>query len=74
LTTAEKLVVEAFKKRAGPRGKRKAAEEAKRAFASLTLKQSSGKLTLANENDPRQAVSVNGFQQLPMIAPPPGQE
>lgn len=57
LTTAEKMVVEAYKKRVGRGRKKQAAEEAKQAFAFLTLKQSSGTLTLVNDDDPRPAVT-----------------
>lgn len=72
LTYVEKLVVDAYKSRV-PRGKKKqAAEEARRAFALLTLKKSSGKLTLVREDDPRPAVRRDNFAQLPQIAPPPG--
>jgi hypothetical protein len=46
LTTAEKLVVEAYKKRAGRGQKKKAAEDARQSFAFLTLKETSGTLTL----------------------------
>lgn len=57
ITTAEKLVTEAYKKRVGRGRKKKAAEEAKQAFAYLTVKQTSGNLTLVDEDDPRPAVS-----------------
>lgn len=57
VTTAEKLVVEAYKKRVGRGRKKKAAEEARQAFAYLTLKQSSGNLVLVDEDDPRPAVN-----------------
>ena len=66
ITSAEKLVVEAYKKRVGHGRKKKAAEEAKQAFAFLTLKQSSGNLVLVDEDDPRPAVNrvQNTFGQI----------
>lgn len=71
LTTAEKMVVEAYKKRVGKGRKKQAAEEAKRAFALLTLKQSSGNVVLVDEDDPRPAISRNSFAGIQgLIAPP----
>lgn len=65
ITDAEKLVVEAFKNRVGRGKKNLAAEQAKKTFAYFTLKQSSGALVLADENDPRQAVNrTSGFSQI----------
>lgn len=73
LTSVEKLVVEAFKKRVGRGKKNQAAADARQSFAFLTLKQSSGGLTLADEDDERPA--VNRAQSLVQIAaaltPPP---
>lgn len=64
--SAEKLVVEEFKKRAG-RGRKKAAAEAgKTALAFLTLKKSSGNLSLVDEDDTRPAVNraQSNFAQI----------
>lgn len=66
LTTAEKHVVEHYK-RLSPRGKMKqAAEDARKAFAYLTLKDTSGTLSLVDESDPRPAVNAtrNAFDQI----------
>ena len=73
ITTAEKLVVEAYKKRVGRGRKKKAAEEARQAFAYLTLKQSSGNLVLVDEDDPRPAVNraQNTFGQIAGALPKP---
>lgn len=57
LTQVEKLVVEAFKKRAGRGKKQQAAADARQAFAFLTDKKSSGNLTLVDEDDTRPAVN-----------------
>lgn len=73
LTSAEKLVVDAYKQRVGRGRKKKAAEEARQAFAFLTLKQSSGNLVLVDDEDPRPAVNkaqntfgqITGALQLP---------
>lgn len=62
ITTAEKMVVEAYKNRVGRGGKKKAAEEARQAFAFLTLKQSSGNLVMVDEDDPRPAVNKTQAQ------------
>jgi len=73
LTSAEKLVAEAFKQRVGRGKKKKAAEDAHQAFAYLTLKETSGTLTLTDEDDPRPAVRVvqrNIAQFAGLIAPP----
>ena len=66
ITSAEKMVVEAYKQRVGRGRKKKAAEEGKQSFAYLTLKQSSGNLTLVDEDDPRPAVNKaqNTFAQI----------
>jgi hypothetical protein len=65
ITAAESLVVESFRKRAGRGKKNKAAEDARKAFAYFTLKQSSGNLTLADETDPRPEVNrASGFGQI----------
>lgn len=73
ITSAEKLVVEEYKRRVGRGRKKKAAEEAKQAFAFLTLKQSSGKLVLVDEDDPRPAVNraQNTFGQIAGALPAP---
>ena len=56
ITEADELIVDAYKAKA-PRGKKKAAaEDARAAMAFLTLKQSSGKLTLVTLDDARPAV------------------
>lgn len=73
LTYAQKLVVDAYKKTA-PRGKKKqAAEQGAQAFAFLTLKTSSGKLTLVDETDPRPAVNKTErmFGAVQGLLPPP---
>ena len=66
VTSAEKLVVDAYKQRVGRGRKKKAAEEARQAFAFLTLKQSSGNLVLVDDDDPRPAVNKaqNTFGQI----------
>lgn len=56
ITDIEKVVVKAYKERA-PRGHKKdAAEDAKKAMAYLTLKDTSGNLTLVSVDDARPAV------------------
>lgn len=66
LTQVEAMVVETYKLRAPHGKKKKAAEEAKQAFAFLTIKQSSGNLTVADDTDPRPAVKgrVEAFNQI----------
>lgn len=73
LTTAEKLVVEEYKRRVGRGRKKKAAEDARQAFAFLTLKEKSGTLTLVDTDDPRPAInkSQNAFNQIAGLLPPP---
>lgn len=73
ITQAEKLVVDAYKARVGRGGKKQAAEEGKRAMAFLTLKQSSGNLTLVDEDDPRPAVNRadQTFGQIAGAVTPP---
>lgn len=73
ITQAEKLVVEAYKQRVGRGRKKKAAEEARQAFAFLTLKQSSGNLVLVDEDDARPAVNKaqNTFNQVAGVLSPP---
>jgi hypothetical protein len=70
LTTAEKTVVEAFKTRAARGMKKKAAEDAKHSFAFLTIKESSGTLSLVDESDERPAVNArtNAFAQIEATA------
>lgn len=73
LTAAEKMIVEEYKRRVGRGRKKKAAEEARQAFAFLTLRQTSGKLVLVDEADPRPAMNKaqNTFGQLTgMVLPP----
>lgn len=56
ITDAEEIIVKKYKERA-PRGSKKAAgEDAKRDFAFLTLKDTSGNLTLATADDERPAI------------------
>lgn len=66
ITQVEKVIVEAFKKRVGRGKKSQAAEDARRAFAFLTTKQSSGNLTMVDADDPRPAVqnAVSAFTQI----------
>lgn len=73
ITSAEKLVIEAYKKRVGRKNKKQAAEEAKQAFAFLTLKKPSETLVVVNEDDPRPAVNraENTFHQIAGAIPPP---
>jgi hypothetical protein len=69
ITEADKLVKEAFKAVA-PRGKKKqAAEMAKEALAPLTMKDTSGNLTLAHVSDTRPAVDMAqvNFSNVTMI-------
>lgn len=65
ITEADELIVDAYKAKA-PRGKKKAAaEDARAAMAFLTLKQSSGKMTLVTLDDPRPAVDrADTFAQI----------
>lgn len=76
ITSLEKVIVEAFKKRVGRGKKQQAAADARQAFAFLTLKQSSGNLKLVDEDDPAPAVNraVDSFQQIAGVLPPPQQE
>lgn len=73
ITSAEKLIVEAFKNRAARGKKNKAAADARQAFAFLTIKQSSGNLTVVDEDDPRPPVNraVTDFAQISAVLPPP---
>lgn len=74
ITSAEKLIVEAFKRRAGRGKKNKAAEDARQAFAFLTIKQSSGNLTVVDDDDPRPPInraSTNFAQISGNVLPPP---
>ncbi len=57
ITTAEKMVVEAYKRRVGRGKKNAAAADARQAFAFLTIKETSGNLVVADEDDPRPAVN-----------------
>ena len=58
MSYAEKLVVDAYKARVAVSKRRKASEDARHAFAFLTTKQTSGKLQLVNEDDPRPPVNA----------------
>lgn len=73
ITDAEKLVVDAFKARVGRGKKKQAAEDGKQAMAFLTLKQSSGNLTVVPADDERPAVNLadKTFGQLSGLLPPP---
>ncbi len=78
MTYVEKLVVEAFKSKARRGQKKIAAEDAKRAFAYLTIKQPSQSLSVVDEDDPRPAVSLGTapYEQVAglLTAPPkPGE-
>lgn len=75
VTTAEKLVKEAYKNRVGKGRKKKAAEEAGQAFAFLTLKKSNGGTSVVREDDPRPAVNLasDHFQNIAGLIPPPPQ-
>jgi hypothetical protein len=72
LTTAEKLVVEAYKKRVGRGKKKQAAEDARQSFAYLTLKDTSGSYSLVPEDDARPAVNPtqSTFAQINAAALP----
>jgi hypothetical protein len=72
VTSAEKQIVEEYKRRVGRGRKNKAAEEARQAFAFVTLKKSSGNLVLVDEDDKRPAVNraQNQFAQIPKLTPP----
>lgn len=71
ITDAEKLIVNAFKDRAAKGKKRDAAHDGKTALAYLTLKQSTGNLTLVTNDDPRPAVdrATVAFQQIGGLLP-----
>lgn len=71
MSEAEKLVISAYRNRVGRAKKNKASEAARKAFAHLTTKTNSGRLTMVDVNDPRPAVTVHSnFEQIPTIAPP----
>lgn len=53
----ENMIVDSFKSRVSRSRRQQAAADAKRAYAYFTLKQSSGKLTVAREDDPKPAVN-----------------
>jgi hypothetical protein len=53
------MVKDAFKKRVGKSKKRLASEDAGKQFAYFTTKESSGKLTIAPEDDSRPAINKN---------------
>lgn len=73
ITSAEKLVIEEYKKRVGRPNKKQAAEEAKQAFAFVTVKQPSGNLVVVNEDDPRPAINTAEtiFEQIEGAVSPP---
>lgn len=68
---AEKLIKEAFKRKAGTGKKKEAAEDALKALAYLTLKASTGNLTLVSNDDPRPAAdrATIAFQQIGALLP-----
>lgn len=71
ITAGEKLVKDAYKAVA-PRGKKKqAAEDAGKAFALLTTKDTSGTLTLVDAADRRQAVNRSAVNFATVALPPP---
>lgn len=72
ITDAEKMVVDAFKARVGRGKKKQAAEDGKQAMAFLTLKQSSGNLTVVPADDERPAVNLAAktFGQISGPLPP----
>lgn len=72
ITDSEKLVVNAYKRGVARNKKKERAEEAKKAFAYLTTKKSSGKLSMVDESDKRPSVGAltSAFSHL-QIAPPP---
>lgn len=71
ITDAEKLVVNAYKNRAPYGKKRDAAVDGKHALAFLTLKESTGNLTLVTNDDPRPAVdrATVAFKQIGGLLP-----
>jgi len=73
ITTAEKMVVEAFKNRVGKGKKKQAAEDARHAFAFLTTKERTGNTVLTVETDPRPAVNLasRAFAQISQMIHPP---
>ena len=73
ITTLEKMIVDAFKKRVGRGRKKIAAAEAAQSFAFLTLKQSSGNLVVVDEDDPRPAQNStkSAFGQITGLLPSP---
>lgn len=73
ITDAEAMVKEAYKARAKVGKKKQAAEDGAKAMAFLTLKKSSGNLTVAPADDERPAVNVadKSFGQVSGLLPPP---
>lgn len=57
ITDAEALIVKAFRSRAGKGKKNLASAEARKTMALLTLKKSSGNVTLVSDDDPRPALN-----------------
>lgn len=66
----EGLIVEEFKSKVGRGNKNKAAEQARKSFAFLTIKKSSGNLTVVDDTDPRPAVNrkTGGLAQISAVA------
>lgn len=58
ITEAERKVKEAFKAKAGRGKKKAAAEDATQAMAALTVKESSGNLTMVRDTDPRPPANI----------------
>lgn len=72
LTEVEELMVEAFKSRVGKKQRNNAAKDARQLFAYFTTKESSGKISVVPEDDPRPAVdrvAVN-FAHVNVTPPP----
>lgn len=72
---AKEMVVEKFKSMAARGHKKQAAEEAAKALAFLTTKDSTGNLTVVPDTDSRPAVTKGPamFAQLGLLPPPPGE-
>lgn len=77
ITDAERMVTSAFKKRVGKDRAKQAAEDAKRAMALLTIRQSSGNTKVVPEDHPAPAMNRAGIFKATNVAgllpPPPKQ-
>lgn len=72
ITDAEPKLVEHYKSKVGRGKKKQAAEEAKLAMALLTLKQSSGNLTVVSVDDPRPSANkADAFAGISGLLAPP---